>query len=455
MNITIVIYLVNEVIKLTKEINKKILADFHNNLNQDVSNNVLKNAVAQVGIFQTAQNIDAKSKLNPTFNVEVPTGKVSNQKRSGRCWLFSSLTNLRTEFAMKYNVKDFELSQNYISFWDRLEKANYFFQGIIDTAALPITDRKVNALFSHPTGDGGFWQYATDLIKKYGVVPSYAMPETAVSNDTSAFNATIGTMLRKNGIELRKLVNEGKTEQDIEQRIDEMLTEVYKVCAYSFGQPPVEFELSIRDDNGKLIEQPSITPKEFFKQYFTMNLDDYVDILNAPQDSKEYGKLYTIDTEGNMIGGNQTVFLNLPLNRLKEMAIAQLKGNDTVWFGNDVGKQSQRTKGMLSGDLYQTDQLFGINTKMTRGEALDYKEATISHAMTLTGVNIINNEPNRWKVENSWGEANGDKGYFMMDDDWFNDHVYDVVINKKYLTDDELKMLDQEPVLLPAWDSIG
>lgn len=440
---------------MTKEINKTILADFRKNLNQDVSNNVLKNAVAQVGIFQAAQNINAKSKLNPTFNIEVPTGKVSNQKRSGRCWLFSSLTNLRTEFAMRYNVKDFELSQNYISFWDRLEKANYFYQGIIETAALPITDRKVNSLFSHPTGDGGFWQYTTDLIKKYGVVPAYAMPETAVSNDTSAFNSTIGIMLRKNGIELREMVNGNKSEAEIDQRIEEMLTEVYKVCAYSFGQPPVEFELSIRDDNGKLIEEPSITPKEFFKQYFMMNLDDYVDILNAPQDSKEYGKLYTIDTEGNVVGGTQTTFLNLPMNRLKEMAVAQLKGNDTVWFGNDVGKQSQRTKGMLAGDLYQTDQLFGIDTKMDRGEALDYKEANISHAMTLTGVNVIEGAPNRWKVENSWGEANGEKGYFMMDDDWFNDHVYDVVINKKYLTSDELKMLDQEPIVLPAWDSIG
>lgn len=440
---------------MTKEINSKILADFRKNLNQDASNNVLKNAVGQVGIFRTAQNADAKRRLNPTFNVTVPTGKVSNQKRSGRCWLFSSLTNLRTEFAMKYNVKDFELSQNYLSFWDRLEKANYFYQNIIETSALPITDRKVNSLFSSPNGDGGYWQYATDLIQKYGVVPDYAMPETIASSNTAEFDSVIGIMLRKNGMELRQLVNDNNTETVINERIEEMLSEIYKVCVYSFGQPPKEFELSIQDDNEKIIEEANITPKEFLKQYFTMNLDDYVDIINAPQNSKEFGKVYTVEATGNMVGGQKTTYLNLSIERLKELSIAQLKGNDTVWFGNDVGKQSNRTKGLLSGDLHQIDQLFGIDTKMSKGDGLDYKQSEITHAMTLTGVNLINSQPNRWKVENSWGEANGTSGYFTMDDQWFDSNVYDVVINKKYLTNDELKMLEQEPIVLAPWDSIA
>ncbi|WP_125761435.1 C1 family peptidase [Companilactobacillus hulinensis] len=440
---------------MTKEINNEILADFRKNLNQDATNNVLKNSVAQVGIFKAAENLDVKSKLNPTFNVQVKTGKVSDQKHSGRCWLFSALTTLRTEFSSKYDVKDFELSQNYSSFWDRLEKANYFYQGIIKTAALPVEDRKVNSLFSYPNGDGGFWQFAVDLVEKYGVVPAYAMPETAVSNNTTEFNSVLGTMLRKNGIELRKLVNEGKSEAEVDQRVDEMLSEVYKVCVYAFGQPPVNFELSIRNDKDKMIEETSITPKEFLNKYFTINFDDYVDVLNAPQIDKEYGKLYNIEFEGNIVGKNATTFFNLPLSRLKEMAIAQLKDGKVVLFGNDVAKQSDRSKGLMSGNMYQYDKLFGIDTKMSRGEALDYKQASISHAMVLTGVNLVDDKPNRWKVENSWGEARGEKGYFTMDDDWFNDHAYDVVVNKKYLTGDELKMLDQEPVLLPAWDSIA
>ncbi|MCH4009345.1 aminopeptidase C [Companilactobacillus sp.] len=436
---------------MTKEINKASLADFHENLNHDVSNNALRHAVAEVGIYKAAQNIEAKSKLNPAFNVEVPTGKVTNQKRSGRCWLFSTLTNLRTEFATRYNVKDFELSENYLSFYDRLEKANYFFQNIIQTADMPLTDRKVNWLFASPSGDGGQWQYGANLIKKYGVVPSYAMPETVASENTSEFNSTLNNLLRKDGMEIRQMI---KDSQPTDERVQEMLSDVYRICVYSFGQPPVDFELSIKDDNGKMIEDPSITPKDFFKNYFAIDLNDYISVMNSPQTSKKYNQSYTIDTQGNIVGGEAEKFFNLPIERLKELTIQQLKANDTVWFGNDVGKQSERSKGLLFGDLYQYDQLFGIDTKLDKGDALDTRNASVSHAMVFTGVNLINDAPNRWKVENSWGEANGDKGYFTMDDKWFDENVYEVVINKKYLTSDELAAFDQEPIVLPAWDAM-
>ncbi|KRK64020.1 cysteine aminopeptidase [Companilactobacillus tucceti DSM 20183] len=438
---------------MTKEINKEILADFRKNLNQDATNNVLKNSVAQVGIFKTAQNIEAKSKLNPTFNIEVPTGKVSNQKRSGRCWLFSALTNLRTEFAMKYNMKDFELSQNYLSFWDRLEKANYFYQNIIETADLPVSDRKVNLLFTYPNGDGGQWQYAADLINKYGIIPAYAMPETNASDNTSEFNAVLKKMLRKNGIELRQMVTDNS--KDIDKRVEEMLSEVYKLCVYSFGQPPVKFELSLRNDDDKMIEESSITPKEFLNKYFTMKLDDYVNIMNSPQKSKEYNQVYTIETDGNIVGGVTEKYLNLPIERLEELSIEQLKANDTVWFGNDVLNQSQRNQGLLFGDLYQFDKLFGTDMKLAKGDALDYRQSEVSHAMVLTGVNLIDSKPNRWKVENSWGEANGEKGYFTADNAWFEDNIYEVVINKKFLTKEELAIFNREPVVLPAWDAMA
>lgn len=436
---------------MTKEINKASLADFHENLNHDASNNVLRNAVAEVGIFKAAQNIQAKSKLNPAFNVEVPTGSVTDQKRSGRCWLFSSLTNLRTEFATKYNVKDFELSENYLSFYDRLEKANYFFQNIIETADMPLTDRKVNFLLAHPSGDGGQWQYGTNLIKKYGVVPSYVMPETVASENTSEFNSTLNNLLRKDALEIRQMI---KDAQPTDERVQEMLADIYRVCVYSFGQPPVKFELSIRDDNGKMIEENEITPKEFLKNYFSTDLDDYISVMNSPQKSKKFNQPYTIDTQGNIVGGQAEKFFNLPIERLKELTIKQLKGNDTVWFGNDVGNQSERKQGLLFGDMYQYDQLFGIDTKMDKGEALDTGNASVSHAMVFTGVNLINNQPNRWKVENSWGESVGKKGYFTMDDQWFEENVYEVVINKKYLTSEELAAFDQEPIVLPAWDAM-
>ena len=440
---------------MTKEINKEILADFRENLNQDATNNVLKNSVAQVGIFSATENPEAKTVLNPSFNVTVDTGKVSNQKHSGRCWLFSALNTLRTEFAVKNNLKDFELSQNYLSFWDRLEKSNYFYQEILETADLPIDDRKVNSLFSGPNGDGGYWGFAANLIKKYGVVPNYVMPETAVSNNTTEFDDTLGKMLRKNGIELRQMAQDKATQAKIDQRIEEMLAEVYKLCVYSFGVPPTKFELSLHTDNDKLIEENEITPKDFLKRYFTMDVDNFADLMNSPQDNKKYHQVYSIDTAENMVGGNDQKFLNLPMARLQELAIEQLKSNTPVWFGNDVLEDSDRKKGYLMGNIYQYDKLFGIDSQMSKAERLDYKQGEVSHAMTITGVNLVNGQPNRWKVENSWGEDVGEKGYFVMDQKWFEDYVYDVVIDKKYLTKAELAEYEQKPVVLPAWDSMA
>lgn len=321
----------------------------------------------------------------------------------------------------------------------------------MQTADLPLNDRKVNFLFSQPSGDGGQWQYSTNLIKKYGLVPQYVMPETKTSENTGEFNATLNNLLRKDGMELRQLIKDNKP---TDERVQAMLTDIYRICVYSFGQPPVDFELSIRDDNGKMIEEDQLTPLEFFKNYFAIDLDDYVSIMNSPQDSKKFNQPYTIDTQGNIVVGVAEKFLNLPIERLKELSIQQLKANDTVWFGNDVGNQSERKEGLLFGDLYQYDQLFGIDTKMTKGESLDTGNASVSHAMVFTGVNLRDQKPNRWKVENSWGEANGDKGYFTMDDQWFEDNVYEVVINKKYLTSDELAAYQQEPIVLPAWDAM-
>ncbi|WP_334340680.1 C1 family peptidase [Companilactobacillus sp. HBUAS56275] len=441
--------------ELTKEINKEILADFNKNLNQDASNNVLKNAVAQNGIYKASEDPEVKTKLNPSFNIMVNTGKVSNQKQSGRCWLFSALNTLRTEFALRNNMKDFELSQNYLSFWDRLEKSNAFYQQVLETADLPIEDRKVNDSFSSPNGDGGFWSSAVNLINKYGVVPNYVMPETSASENTREFDAVLNKLLRKNGIELRQLVKDGAAQADIDKRVNEMLSEVYKICVYSFGLPPKNFELSLQTDNDKLIEEASITPKDFLKNYFTTNVNDFVTIENSPQKSKKYHQVYSIKNANNVIGGEEHKFLNLPMERLEELTIQQLKNNQLVWFGNDVLKQSDRKKGYLLGDLYQYDELFGIDSQIEKGLALDYGEAEVSHAMTITGVNLLNGQPNRWKVENSWGEDNGVNGYYMMDEKWFKDNTYEVIINKKYLTDEELAEFNQEPVVLPAWDALA
>ncbi|MGR3742498.1 C1 family peptidase [Companilactobacillus sp. DQM5] len=436
---------------MNKEINKQSLSEFKENLKQHAKSEVLKNAVANVGINKVAQNFN-NAHMNDTFSIDLKTGKVSNQKKSGRCWLFSTLTNLRTDFAKNYKVKDFELSQNYLSFYDRLEKANYFFKNVVETANLPIDDRKVSVIFQYSNDDGGQWQYSANLVKKYGVVPNYVMPETYNSENTEEFSSIINNYLRKKGLELRELIKKGKS---IDTFIDKSMNDVYRMCTYAFGEPVNKFDLMIRDDNEKLIEEKNISPQEFYEKYFNLDLDEYISIMNSPQESKEFNKVYTIDTQGNIVGMTDEKFLNKPIERLKELAIKQMKNGETVWFGNDVGAQSLREEGMLSGELFDYDSLFDIDSKMTKGQRLDTHEGQVSHAMVLTGVDLEKNKPTKWKVENSWGEEVGKKGYFVMDDKWFDEYVYEVVINKKYLTEEEVQQYNQEPIVLPSWDAMA
>ncbi|GKQ43442.1 aminopeptidase C [Companilactobacillus sp. RD055328] len=439
---------------MNKEINNQNLSKFKSDLQQTAQNEVLKNAVNNLGVKKVAQQF-SDSHLDDTFSLELETGSVSNQKRSGRCWLFSTLTNLRTEFAKEYKVKDFELSQNYLSFYDRLEKANFFFKNVIETAHLPKTDRKVALVFQYANDDGGQWQYSANLVKKYGVVPSYVMPETYNSENTSEFSSVISTFLRKKGIELRSLIANKANDEEISNFIAENMSEVYRICVYAFGEPVQNFDLMIRDDDKKIIEEKNLTPKSFFEKYFDMNLDDYVSIMNTSQEGKEFNKTYTIETQGNIVGMTDEKFLNKPIERLKELAIKQMQAGETVWFGNDVGAQSLRKEGVLAGELFNYDAVFDIDTNMNKANRLDTREGEVSHAMVLTGVNIDNEKPTKWKVENSWGEKVGNKGYFVMDDKWFEEFVYEVVINKKYLTDEEIEQFNEEPIVLPGWDAMA
>lgn len=439
---------------MNKDINKESLSKFNEDLQHTAQNEVIKNAVNNLGVNKVAQQFN-NSHLDDTFSLEIETGTVSNQKKSGRCWLFSTLTNLRTEFAEEYKVKDFELSQNYLSFYDRLEKANFYFKNIIETADLPKTDRKVNLVFEFANDDGGQWQYSANLIEKYGVVPVYAMPETFNSENTTEFSTVISTFLRKKGIELRKLVRDGVAEVELNRFIEENMSEVYRICVYAFGEPVQNFDLMIRDDDNKLIEEKNLTPLKFFEKYFDVNLDDYVSVMNSPQEDKEYGKTYTIATQGNIVGMADEKFLNKPIERLKELAIKQLQAGETVWFGNDVGAQSLRKEGILSGELFNYDAVFDIDTKMNKAERLDTREGEVSHAMVLTGVNLEDGKPTKWKVENSWGEKVGNKGYFVMDDKWFDENVYEVVINKKFMTEEEINEFSAEPIVLPGWDAMA
>lgn len=429
------------------------LQELRKDYEQNPDNKVLEGAVTQNGINNVARDASVDEKLNPVFSVEVKTGKVSNQKRSGRCWMFALLNTLKHQFGEKYKVKDFELSQNYLFFWDKIERANIFYDRIINTADKPLDDRTVEFYLAGPGSDGGQWAMAVSLVQKYGVVPTSAFSETNVSENTGDLNMILNYKLRQDAMKLRNMVHDKVSEEDIHEAREEMLSEVYRIAAYSLGVPPKTFDLEYRDDKENYHIDRDLTPKAFFDKYFSdADLDDYVVLSNSPD--KEFNKMYSMTAQDNVVDGRSIKFLNLPMEGLKKAAIAQLKDGKAVWFANDITRQSDRKTGFLSDKLYHYDELFNVDLSMTKKQRLQYHEAVVSHATALTGVDLVDDKPRRWKVENSWGAKNGVNGYFTMDDGWMNEYVYEVVVNKKYLSADQVALLDQTPVELKPWDSL-
>lgn len=435
-------------------LSEKDFGQLHDNLKKEPKSDVLSRIVTQNGINQAAQDPDAQVRLDPVFSVDLQTGAVTNQKQSGRCWLFSLVNTLRHKFAKKYKLKDFDLSQKYLFFWDKIERANIYYDRIIATASRPADDREVDYYLSMPDDDGGQWAMAAALVQKYGVVPVSDFPETVNTENTGAFGTVLNRKLRIDGMKLRDMVNANKSDDEINAARKQMLSEVYRIVAYSFGEPPTTVNFAYRDDDKKYHKISGLTPKEFYDQYFDTDLDDYVVLSNSPD--KAYNKVFSLPSQDNVVGGKHITFLNLPMEVLKQTTIAQLKNGETVWFGNDVLEQMDRKKGFLDSHLYRYSDLFNVDLEMDKGKRLEYHQAMVSHAMTFAGVDLDDNgKPTKWKVENSWGDKNGTKGYFTMNDDWMDDYVYEVVVHKKYLTDEQQALLKQAPIELPAWDSLA
>lgn len=434
-------------------LDQAVIKQLHENYKNTPQADVLQRTITQNGVNAAATDPAATIRLDPVFSLEVKTGKVTNQRRSGLCWIFSTTNMLRHNFAQKYNVKDFELSEKYLFFWDKIERANIFYECMIATASRPVDDREVAFYLSMPDEDGGQWAMAAGLVEKYGVVPASAYPETANSKDSSGFSLVLNQKLRKDGLKLRELVNHGASDDEIKRVRQAMLQEVYRLAAYSLGEPPTSFDLVYRDDKDNYHRDNQIKPLDFYHKYFDMDLSDYVVATNSPD--KPMNQLYALPSEDNIIGGRKIEFVNLPMTALEQTAIAQLQDGETVWFGNDVLLQMDRKTGYLDSQLYRYDELFDINTQMTKAQRLAYHDAAVSHAMTLTGVDLVDGQPRKWKVENSWGDKSGNTSYFTMNENWMQDYVYEVVANKKYLSDEQQAILKQTPIVLPAWDSLA
>lgn len=443
---------------MAKSISAESLKNFQHDLHSQAKHRVIGRTVAKNGILASSYDLDAVTDdLNRTFSIDLNVGKVADQKRSGRCWMFAALNTMRHAMKAKFNLEpDFELSQNYTFFWDKLEKANYFYENVLKTADLPTSDRKVSWLMTTPQQDGGQWDMMMGIIEKYGVVPKSVMPETYNSSSSSEFNATLNLKLRKDAVELRELVSSKAGADEIQTAKNRMLTEVYRILTYSFGEPPAKFDFEYRDKDKNYHIDRDITPKEFFDKYIGWNLEDYVSIINAPTADKPYNHLYTIDMLGNIVGGRQIRHLNVDMKTFREIAIKQLQSGESVWFGSDVGKSSDRKKGIMDTRLYNEDELFDVDLSMSKAERLDYGQSLMTHAMVLTGVDLVDGQPTKWKVENSWGDKVGDKGFFVMSDDWMEEYCYQVVVNKKFLPEELQKVFEtEEPKVLAPWDPMG
>ena len=436
---------------ITPDMTKKFADQFQTNKKQQA----LQNAVVKNGITASAENIASHTKNTPVFSVDLATGKVSNQKQSGRCWMFAALNTFRHKLLNQFHLKEFELSQNYTFFWDKYEKANYFYENILATGNEALDSRKVAFLLAVPQQDGGQWDMIVSLFQKYGVVPKSVMPESANSSNSRDLNNYLNKLLRKDAVKLRQLVAEGKTNEEIQVEKEKMLAGIYQFLTTSLGTPPTEFDFEYRDEEKNYHIDQQLTPQMFYDKYIGVNLDDYVSIINAPTADKPYDRSYTVEMLGNVVGGKEVKYLNVDMTTFKNLAIAQLEQGESVWFGCDVGQSSTRDSGIMATDVYEMDELFDLDFSMTKAERLDHGESLMTHAMVLTGVDLVDGKSTKWKVENSWGEKVGDKGFFVMSDEWMDEYTYQIVVRKDLLTEEQLAAFNAEPILLDPWDPMG
>lgn len=438
--------------KQAKPITNEMIAKFLENYDNNPVAKVYTAAVSKADLADAAFSPADAAKLENCFSIDLHCSKATSQQASGRCWLFASMNVMREIIIKKCNLADFELSGNYFAFWDKFEKINYCLESVIDTADKPLDDRTVNWILHSGIGDGGQWDMMVSIVKKYGIVPKSVMPETYQSAHTRTLMQKLNGKLRKDALELRQIVAEGK---DPSTRKEEMLAEMFNALCVCFGRPVEKFDFAYEDKEKVHHVERDLTPKSFFDKYVGLDLDNYVSVINAPTADKPFGKTYTVDYIGNVV--NEPIcYLNLPIDQLKALVVKQMQNGEVVWFGSDCGKYGSRNDGIWDQNSFVFDQLLGLDLSMTKEERLDACDSAMNHAMVLCGVNLdANGQPNRWKIENSWGPDAGLGGYYIASDAWFDAFTYQVIINKKYLSEEQKQALSGEAIHLHPWDPMG
>lgn len=435
------------------KISEKQYIDYKNKFNSDKSNIVAMTAISKVGIQDASLNQETLRRHNFAFSTKTDKGEITDQKQSGRCWMFSALNTARVETMKRLNLKTFEFSQNYSLFYDKLEKANYFLESIIKTRNEKLDSRLLAFLLASPMQDGGQWDMFKGILEKYGACPKQLMPETYHSSNTRWLDFHLTTRLRQFAKVLRE---SNKSEKELRKIKEEQLYVIYNILVKALGMPPEKFTFECYDKDDKFIRIKDITPKEFFDKYVGWNLKDKISLINAPTKDKEYGKLYSVKFLQTVIEADQILYLNVPNEILKKAAIASLKDNQPVWFGCDVGKMSDSTLGIMDLDLFNFSDTLSKVENFNKADRLDYYESVLTHAMVFVGVNLDENDkPINWMVENSWGSKAGNKGIFSMSDEWFDEYNYQIMVDKKYIDQEYSKLLEQTPIELEPWDPFG
>lgn len=436
-------------------ITQDVIHKLQSSYTETVADKAIRRALSQNSIASLTSSANGITEIGTDFSDIVPTKGITNQQSSGRCWLFTGLNVLRAKAITRWNLPGLELSQNYLFFYDQLEKANLFLQGVVDTRKQTFDDRMVDWLFQNPLSDGGTFCGVADLVQKYGVMPKEAFPETYQSSNTSGFTSVMKTKLREMGLELRTLgENKKTTEKQLQDKKVEMLGTIYRMLTLAYGVPPTEFSWTQRDAKGKEVSTETYTPMSFYQKYWDGEdlYDNYIMVMNDPL--REYYKVYQIEYDRHTYDGHDWVYLNLPVEDIKPMAIASIKDSTAMYFSCDVGKFLNRQNGSLTLSNFDYESLFGITLGMDKKQRVQTHASGSSHAMTMIAVDIDKEtgKTKKWMVENSWGATSGYKGNLVMTDEWFDNYMFRLVINKKYADKKYLEMLNQKPILLPAWD---
>jgi bleomycin hydrolase len=427
-----------------------MIGEIRSSLDMDNHTRAMYNAITNNDINKLALNRDILKDHNEVFSHKIKAKGICNQKSSGRCWLFAGLNIMRPAVIEKYKLDSFEFSQNYLAFWDKMEKANCFLEQMIDLCDRDLLDRELEILLRSPFGDGGYWKYVVDLIEKYGVVPEEVMPETNSSSGTGMMNKLITRTLRADAVKLRKMHQNGVTLDELRSEKKEMLTQVYRMLVMNLGDPPTEFPWRFEDRDSVVSELDVYTPKQFYEKFVGVDLNEYVNIFNDP--TKDYGNHYRLRQSRNIYDADDVDFANTSIDVLKETAMKSVLADEPVWFGCDVGEDQSQNHGIMAIGIFDYGAIYETDMTMSKAERSLFRESSPNHAMVFVGVDVKDDKPVKWLVENSWGSSKGSDGYWTLYDTWFDENVYNVIVKREFVPDNILSIYEQDPIILPPWD---